>query len=775
MAEAESRQEAQTGEQEQKGESSSFAREIGLLGALGVGLGTMVGAGIFVLSAEAAAVAGPAAVFSFIIAGLIVLPIAMSISELATAMPQEGGSYHLISQTLGAFPGAIVGPANWLGLIFATAFYLIAFGRFFGEFVPIPEWITMLAAGGFFIFINYRGAKSTGTVQYVIVGVVLLVLLLFVGRGYFDVQPEHHQPFVAEGWLAVLSTIGLIIVSYTGFEKVTTVSEEIKEPSRNLPLAIIGSVVIATLLYGAVLYVLTGLVSYEQLADLENPLAQAGAEFLGGRGRTIMLIGGLLATASSANAAILASSRINFAMGRDKLIPAWFSALHQDHGTPHRAIIVTGALSMALGFTGQTKTLAEVGSALFILSYAILATSLIAMRYRAPEWYQPAFRVPLVPWLPAAGGLASLAAILTMDRFSQMAGLGLAVASVAWYYFWGRQRTEVQGEMERWWAERGGLPSLGHLVSGELAQDEVRVQPAEAKSAAAEQAIMVAVSNAETGQRLLEVARLLAQGQRNTKIVAVRVAKVGGAISLRDAAAHIKREHTEHHEILQQATGRAQPDGPAQPEGRRQPEGDGVPIEHHVQVARTEAAGIVWLAEEWPWLKLILLGWDGPLVPHWPGARIDREVEENAPCEVGVLIDRDFRPPRRILVAVDDNAHARLALRLARDLRQGGAESATALRVVTGEGDDLERERAWAEALLAEEGAASEIQLELIQAGSVAEGIVASQGYDLILLGAAVTRSLREKIFGAVADIVARRAPCSVLLVRHAPGRVPTR
>jgi basic amino acid/polyamine antiporter, APA family len=761
MAEAESRQEAETGEQEQNGEGSSFAREIGLLGALGVGLGTMVGAGIFVLSAEAAAVAGPAAAFSFIIAGLIVLPIAMSISELATAMPQEGGSYHLISQTLGAFPGAVVGPANWLGLIFATAFYLIAFARFTTEFIPIPAWIAVLAAGSFFIFINYRGAKSTGTVQYVIVALVLIVLLLFIGRGYFDVRPEHHQPFVVEGWLAVLSAIGLIIVSYTGFEKVTTISEEIKDPSRNLPLAIIGSVVVATLLYGAVLYVLTGLVSYEQLADLENPLAQAGAEFLGGWGRTIMLIGGLLATASSANAAILASSRINFAMGRDKLIPSWFSALHQDHGTPHRAIFVTGALSMALGFTGQTKTLAEVGSALFILSYAILATSLIAMRYRAPEWYQPAFRVPLVPWLPAAGGLASLAAILTMDRFSQVAGLGLALASVAWYFFWGRQRTEVEGEMERWWAERGGLPSLGRLVSGEAAQDGEQVQPAEAE--AAEQAIMVAVSNAETGQRLMEVARPLAQGQRNTKIVAVRMAKVGGAISLRDAAAHIKREHTEHHEILQQATGRAQPAGRPQP--------DGVPIEHHVQVARMEAAGIVWLAEEWPWIKLILLGWDGPLVPDWPSARIDREVEENAPCDVGVLIDRDFRPPRRILVAVDDNAHARLALRMARDLRQGGAESATALRVVTGENSDPERERAWAEALLAEESADSEIRLELIQAGCVAEGIMAVEGYDLILLGAAVNRSLREKIFGAVADVVARRASCSVLLVRHEPGR----
>jgi basic amino acid/polyamine antiporter, APA family len=749
---------------------SSFAREIGLLGALGVGLGTMVGAGIFVLSAEAAAVAGPAAAFSFIIAGLIVLPIAMSISELATAMPQEGGSYHLISQTLGAFPGAIVGPANWLGLIFATAFYLIAFGRFFGEFVPIPEWITMLAAGGFFIFINYRGARSTGTLQYVIVALVLLVLLLFVGRGYFDVQPEHHEPFVAEGWLAVLSTIGLIIVSYTGFEKITTVSEEIKEPGRNLPLAIIGSVVTATLLYGAVLYVLTGLVPYEQLSELENPLAYAAAEFLGGWGRTLLLIGGLLATASSANAAILASSRINFAMGRDHLIPEWFSALHGKHGTPHRAILVTGVLSIALGFTGQTKTLAEVGSALFILSYAILAVGLIAMRYRAPEWYQPVFRMPLVPWLPALGGLASLAAILTMDRFSQVAGLGLALASIAWYFFWGRERTEVEGEMERWWAERGGLRPFAAMFSP---ADE---REAEAKpSLVSHQAIMVAVSNADSGRRLLALAGMLARGRHESEILAAHVVTVGGAISLRHAAEHLEEEHTEHEAILRQASDAANLSG--------------IRVRHHLQVARTESAGIVWVAKQRPSIDLILLGWDGPLVPHWPGARIDRAVEENAPCDVAVLIARDFQPPRRILVAVDDNAHARLALRLARELLQGGAESVTALRVVTGKAEHKERERTErertererterertererVEALLSAEGRGQDIHLELIEAGSVAEGIVhtAAGGYNLILLGAAVSRSLGEQIFGAVADQVARQAPCSVLLVRRGP------
>ncbi|RLF30355.1 MAG: amino acid permease, partial [Thermoplasmata archaeon] len=266
----------------------------------------MIGAGIFVLSAMAAERAGPAAAFSYLIAGLICLPIAMTVSELATGMPKAGGSYYLISRALGPLAGAIVGPGNWLGLVFATGFYLIGFAQYVAYFLPVPAWATALAAGLFFTYLNYRGTKLSGQVQNVIVVLLVLILALFVGRGLLNVDPALHRPFAPYGWGAVIANVGLIIVSFTGFEKISTIAEEIKRPARNLPLAIVGSVVIATILYAAILYVATGVLSYREIADFQAPLVEAARRFMSVVGVAGMSLAALLATASSANAAIMA-------------------------------------------------------------------------------------------------------------------------------------------------------------------------------------------------------------------------------------------------------------------------------------------------------------------------------------------------------------------------------------------------------------------------------------------------------------------------------------
>jgi len=184
--------------------SGGLVRELGLTEALSIGLGTMIGAGIFVLSAIAAQRAGPAAALSYVLAGLICLPTAMTVSELATGMPKAGGSYHLISRALGPAAGAVVGPGNWLGLVFATGFYLIGLAQYLAYFWPVPTWATVLVAGGFFVFLNYRGAKLSGQVQNLIVVLLVLILALFVGRGLFNVDTRLHEPFAPYGWGAMV-------------------------------------------------------------------------------------------------------------------------------------------------------------------------------------------------------------------------------------------------------------------------------------------------------------------------------------------------------------------------------------------------------------------------------------------------------------------------------------------------------------------------------------------------------------------------------------------
>ncbi|WP_143961365.1 APC family permease [Litoribacter populi] len=420
-----------------KAKASKFERNLSLIGALTIGLGTMIGAGLFVLSGPAAGQSGPAVTLSYVIAGLICLPVAMVVSELATAMPQAGGSYHLVTRTLGPFAGTIVGLANWLGLMFAGGFYLIGFAQYLSEYLDVANWIIVAVTGGLFTLLNVLGAHYTGRAQMGIVAILVLIIGYYVVMGWPQVDGDLHQPYFGEGFGNVFATVGLIIVSFTGFEKISTTAGELKKPGRNLPIAIIGSVLIATVLYFFILHVSTGIVPYEEFAGMNAPLVDTAEIFMPGQvGVFLVWSAALLAMASSSNAAITTASRINFAMGRDRVLPRWFDFIHDRFDTPMRSVIITGLLCVGLAEVGNIEQLAKISSVMFMLSYALICGGLIKMRHQKPEWYKPQFRVPGVPVLPAIAGLAALSVIVAMDLIPQIAGVGFILVGVAWYFVW---------------------------------------------------------------------------------------------------------------------------------------------------------------------------------------------------------------------------------------------------------------------------------------------------------------------------------------------------
>ena len=730
---------------------SGLARELGLTEALAIGLGTMIGAGIFVLSAVAAQRAGPAAALSYVTAGLICLPIAMTVSELATSMPRAGGSYHLISRALGPMAGAVVGVGNWLGLTFATGFYLIGFAQYVAYLLLVPTWATALGAGLFFVFLNYRGAKLSGRVQNIIVVVLILILALFVGRGLSNIDPKLHHPFVPYGWGAVIANLGLIIVSFTGFEQISTIAGEIKRPERNLPLAIVGSVVIATILYAAILYVATGILSYQVFADFQAPLVEAATRFMSTLGIAGMSLAALLATASSANAAIMASSRIIFAMGRDRLLPGWFSQTHPRYLTPHRSVLVTGGLAILLALSGQAVILAEISSALFMVSYTLLSLGLLVMHRAHPTWYRPAYRVPLYPWLPVMGGVSALAVIGTMGSASQVAGLGLAGLSLAWYAMWGRRHTKVEGELVSWLERERPIEAVISNV-----EQRFEVQRNE---------ILVPVSNPATAKSLVTLAAALARGRPGTEVVALRIVPVPLSLPLPAAQEYLVREPAEHGDILRRAA--------------KHGAVAGVRAQMLLRATRGVASGIVEVARGRPNTHLLLLGWHGPLTLGRIRTSIDKEVVRTAPCDVAVLLDRDLKDARRVLVPAGGGPHARLGLRLAYDLAAGDAAGSVVVLRVLGQAKDVDMaaEEAAVQKLIRDElgEANGRVSTRVVQSPSVVEGILseASQGYDLVVIGASEEWFLHNWLSGAIPDLVAERAPCSVLQVRkHEPSTV---
>ncbi len=397
-----------------------LAKDLGLLSALTIGIGTMIGAGIFVLPGAAVEMAGPLAAASFVLGGVIALFTALSASELGTAMPKSGGAYYYINRALGPLFGSIAGWGNWIGLTFASAFYMFGFGQYIAEFVSVPgialgplaftgPEIIALCGAVFFTVVNYVGAKETGRLQNVIVITLVGILTVFTLFGVMNADLETLRPIAPDGFSALLPVTGLVFVSYLGFVQITSVAEEIKNPGRNLPIAIVGSVVIVTTIYALVLLAVLAAVPNEVVAGNDTAVVQVAELLIGPIGAIALLIGGLLATASSANASILSSSRINFAMGRDKLISPALNEIHEQFGTPYRSIAVTGALIVVFIVFGDLELLATASSVLHLVVYGLLNVALIVMREAEPSGYNPDFTVPLYPITPILGAILSFA------------------------------------------------------------------------------------------------------------------------------------------------------------------------------------------------------------------------------------------------------------------------------------------------------------------------------------------------------------------------------
>ncbi len=425
-------------------------RTIGLVGGLAIGIGTMIGAGIFVFPGLAAENAGLAATGSFAIGGLIALLVALPTSELATAMPRSGGGYYFVSRGMGTAYGAIVGIGLWLGLVFAAAFYLVGLGHYasavvaeFGLVLPVsPVTGIGLVFGIVLTAVSIGGTENTAALQNVVVGILLVVLTGFLSYGVLDAvgvfgRTSVPEQFFAKGYFPVLTTAALVFTSYLGFAQVATVAGEIKQPGRNLPLAMVGSVLIVTVFYVVTIFVATSAFGADRLGQFgETAMVEVAREFLGLPGAIAILGAGLLATFSSANASILSASRAVYALSRDALLPRKAGEINLRYGTPHIALLAAGGPILVLVATGRVELLAEVASFLHLIMYGLICVVLIVVRRQNPEWYTPSYRVPGYPVVPGLGALASFGLIVFMQLASIGIGVVVMVVSFLWYRYY---------------------------------------------------------------------------------------------------------------------------------------------------------------------------------------------------------------------------------------------------------------------------------------------------------------------------------------------------
>ncbi len=423
-------------------EESKLHRQLSFWDGTAIGLGTMIGGGIFVLPPIAAGQAGPASMISFAIAGLVSLLTALSVAELATDMPVSGGAFRFIDRALGRFLGTIVGLGMWVGLLFATAFYAIGFARyltFFYAGVPIPIAAALLAIA--LTAVNYRGVSETGSLQTVVVYLLVFLILGFIATAAPAVDSGNFLLFNPEGWGAVLATTGTVYVTFLGFQVIATAGKEIQRPARNLPLSILISVVVPTILYVLVMAVSTGVLTTAQLADSPIPVADVARDYAGPIGGLVMAIGALLATVSSANASVLSAGRISFAMG-EGILTGWMCKVHDQFRTPHCAILATGAGIVVLSLLNVgLAILAEVAGFVYLFAYALVHVALVRLR-RSDANYDPDFEIPspLYPAVPILGFLACLFIMFQMRTTVVLGGLAFLALSALWFLVYVRRR-----------------------------------------------------------------------------------------------------------------------------------------------------------------------------------------------------------------------------------------------------------------------------------------------------------------------------------------------
>ena len=440
-------------------DDAELERTLGLTGGLAIGIGTMIGAGIFVFPGLAGAEVGVAAMASFGISGFIALLVALPTSELATAMPKSGGGYYFISRGLGTLLGTIVGLSLWLGLVFATAFYLVGLGYYaldalsiVGINIPFSPGIVVsvlaVLAGAGFTVLNVTGTENAAKLQNGIVALLLSMLVAFLAFGLLDVTgllgAEAAGGSEADRWavMPILSTSALVFTSYLGFAQVATVAGEMKRPGRNLPLAMIGSVLIVTVLYVLTIFVATSIFTRTQLGQFgETAMVEVGRKLLGTSGALVIIGGGLLATMSSANASILSTSRAIYGVSKDALLPQWASRINLRYGTPHVALGMAGGPIIVLAATREVQLLAEVASFLHLVMYGLICVALVALRRDEPEWYDPDFKVPGGNAIPIVGAIASFALIAFMNLTSIIVGVVVILATAGWYFYYARDVT----------------------------------------------------------------------------------------------------------------------------------------------------------------------------------------------------------------------------------------------------------------------------------------------------------------------------------------------
>jgi len=405
------------------GTNGALRRDLGLIDAVGIGLGAVMGAGIFVVIGVAAGVAGPAFLVGLAVAGLAAAFNGLSSAQLAANFPQSGGTYEYGYRLVHPAAGFAAGWMFLASKLAAAGTVALGFGHYAAAMVPAVAPVPVaVGAVALLTVANLLGVKRAGTLNLMIVLVTLSALGCFVAAGWSAVERTNFLPFAPHGWRGVAESCALLFFAYTGYARLATLGEEVRDPARNIPRAIILTLVLSFLVYLTVGVVAVGSVGADAMAAGRAPLEAAAETFGHPWVPQVLAAGAATAMLGVLLSQILGISRMMLAMARRGDLPRVLAQISQSRGVPVPAIVLTGSIAATLALAGRLETIIA-AAAFTILIYYSLA-NLAALRLPAGQRLYP-------PWIAWAGLATCLAMASALPLHTIMIGIGLLAVGFA--------------------------------------------------------------------------------------------------------------------------------------------------------------------------------------------------------------------------------------------------------------------------------------------------------------------------------------------------------
>jgi basic amino acid/polyamine antiporter, APA family len=744
----------------------SLSRDLKLFDATMIGVGGMIGAGIFVLTGIAAGLAGPALILAFFLNGLLTLFTAMAYAELGSAYPEAGGGYLWVKEALGGVQGFLAGWMSWFAHAVAGSLYALGFGRFAAELwliaglpdLGLPEatlvrYVTlglMTLVILAFTAVNYRGASETGLVGNVVTMAKICILGVFVLFGLiamFRMDAWHTRfttGFLPNGIAGVFRAMGLTFIAFEGYEIIAQSGEEVQDPKRNIPRAIFFALAVAVTIYLLIGTVVigavqppAGMLGYEYLGERKEVATVEVAQqvFPWGIGAFVLIASGLISTVSALNATTYSSSRVSFAMGRDLNLPAIFARIHPLRHTPYWAVVISGALMLMMAWTLPIEEVAVAANVMFLFLFLQVNVAVMVLRHKMPD-ADRGFVIPWYPLIPLLGLATQAFLAVFLFTYSPRAFLisfGWNVAGLLAYYAY-FSRVEA---MEK--------PS-------EILHEEVLVST--------DYSVMVPIASDEQARILGQIGAIIAR-DRGGEVLAVHVARVPLQLTLADGR-YLLREGRQYLEtLIAQARQRD------------------VPVHTVIRLGRTVPEALCKTAVENA-SDLIVVGWPGytNTAGRLFGSVIDPLID-NPPTDIALVRYRRRRPVRSILVPVSAGPNSRRAVKLAVSMARQSLEGPARVHVMTvipyhsAPNLHVRARQAIDYALESTDDYSEHITTELVEGQDVAEMIVrVARDHDLVVLGASEEPLFRNLLTGNIATQVAGNAPVSVIIVKRRSGLI---